>query len=102
MAWVRTATSLIAFGFGIPRFFRELASTAGQRAGAGPAQLGLLLVALGVTVVVAGTLQHTLVLRRIGGGRAWSVASGIAMLLGIAGCYALYKVIRLAEAVSAS
>lgn len=103
MAWVRTATSLIAFGFGIPRFFAELGAREGVRAGAGPAHMGLFLASLGVLVVVVGTLQHTLLLRRIGGGRAWSMATAIALLLGAAGLYALYKVARFAEAaVSAS
>jgi putative membrane protein len=65
LAWIRTGIALMAFGFAIARFglfLRELAA-AGAVAprpspGLGTAQLGTLLVVLGMVTNLAGTLRY--------------------------------------------
>ena len=61
MAWVRTATSLISFGFTIYKFFQYLRENqpAAPHAGLiGPRELGLIMIALGVGSLVMATLAH--------------------------------------------
>jgi putative membrane protein len=68
MAWTRTAVSLVAFGFSIPKLFRYLKEErAIQVSGSGPFTLGVMLIALGTLSLVAGTVQHVALLRRIDG-----------------------------------
>src|SRR5262245_43026286 len=60
MAWVRTATSLISFGFTIYKFFQFL------REGQAPAAEGMLglrgfatlMIAIGLTALLLATVQH--------------------------------------------
>jgi len=61
MSWVRTAVSLIGFGFTIVQFFERF----NQMPGVSPAhrpqaprQLGLTLIAIGVLVLIISTLQY--------------------------------------------
>jgi putative membrane protein len=103
MAWTRTAVSLIGFGFGIPKFFRYLAETAGvERPLGGPVGLGLALIALGALSLVAGMIQHTALLRRIaataaGTGGAprsvWSPSLATAACLLLFGLFAFLHVL---------
>jgi putative membrane protein len=67
MAWIRTAVSLVGFGFSIPKFFQYLEQSGHveRRMGDGPINLGLALVALGTLSLAAGVLQHVLLVRRI-------------------------------------
>ena len=61
MAWVRTATSLISFGFTIYKFFqylRESQPAAPHAALISPRELGLIMIALGVGSLVMATLAH--------------------------------------------
>jgi putative membrane protein len=67
MAWVRTAVSLIGFGFSIPKFFAflpESQSLAGAP-GLSPRVLGVLLIALGTLGLAGGIVEHLQLLRRI-------------------------------------
>lgn len=60
MAWVRTAVSLISFGFSIPKFFDAL-QRAGSVKGAPdptPHTLGALLIALGALGLAGGIVEH--------------------------------------------
>src|ERR1700727_3390923 len=61
MAWIRTALSMIGFGFTIYKFFQylpaELATGKIQRPQA-PRNLGLTLLALGTSSLVAASWQH--------------------------------------------
>jgi putative membrane protein len=60
MAALRTALSLISFGFTIYKFFESVHTTAGTsplRVN-GPRRLGITLVAIGIFVLVFGALQH--------------------------------------------
>jgi putative membrane protein len=67
MAWIRTAVSLVGFGFSIPHFFRYLreAESAKVSTPSGPYYFGLMLIGLGVLSLMAGTLEHVRLLRRI-------------------------------------
>jgi putative membrane protein len=61
MSWVRTAVSLIGFGFTIVQFFERFNDMPGvspaQRPQA-PRQLGLTLIGMGVLVMIISTLQY--------------------------------------------
>jgi putative membrane protein len=61
MAWIRTALSMIGFGFSIYKFFQympeEIASGNIQRPNA-PRNLGLTLIALGTVALAAAAWQH--------------------------------------------
>ena len=66
MAWIRTALSMIGFGFTIYNFFRylpeEIANGAAQRPQA-PRNLGMSLIALGTVTLAAAAWQHRNFLR---------------------------------------
>jgi putative membrane protein len=68
MAWIRTSLSLISFGFGLDKIIGAIrASAVGGHA---HAQLSVRLVAVafvltGILALVAATLQHRRVLRRL-------------------------------------
>ena len=61
MAWVRTATSLISFGFTIYKFFQYLRE---QRTGGsserifGPREYALGMISIGLVALLFATLQH--------------------------------------------
>jgi putative membrane protein len=71
MAWIRTALSMISFGFTIYRFLHGLNAAGGIRLSRPeePRNLGLLLVTLGTGSVVAGVLEYLKTLRRTEGRR---------------------------------
>ena len=60
MAWVRTATSLISFGFTIYKFFQYLREQNAVKSDRlfGPREYALLMISLGVVALVLATLQH--------------------------------------------
>lgn len=61
MAWVRTATALIGFGFTIVQFYVRLSSTPGvapARAPNVPTALGVLLVGTGVISLTLAFVQY--------------------------------------------
>ena len=61
MAWVRTATSLISFGFTIYKFFQGLADAKEitlQHRLVGPRGFALVMIGLGVGSLVLATFQH--------------------------------------------
>ena len=67
MAWTRTAVSLVGFGFSIPKIFLYLERTKEierPRTG-GPAELGMMLIVLGMGSLIAGMFQHVTLLRRL-------------------------------------
>lgn len=60
MAWVRTSTSLISFGFTIYKFFQylqEQQKVAPDRL-FGPRQYALLMISVGIVALVFATVQH--------------------------------------------
>ena len=61
MAWVRTALSMIGFGFFIYKFFQvllERSTVAAALRTQAPRNLGIVLTGLGTFVVVAAAIQH--------------------------------------------
>src|SRR5580704_6522515 len=68
MAWIRTAMAMISFGFTIFKFLHGLSESATihLRRPNGPRDLGLFLTVLGTGSLLAGIIQHVLLLRKIG------------------------------------
>lgn len=67
MAWVRTAVSLIGFGFTIPKF---LSLAAGNQVikgapGVSPSLLGVVLIALGTIGLLGGIVEHVKLVTRL-------------------------------------
>src|SRR6516225_2749925 len=88
MSWVRTAVSLIGFGFAIVQFFQRLQQTPGTQAAllpAAPKYLGLALMSCGVLALVISIWQYN-----------WTVQSpviAVAVLLTLIGLFALTAVL---------
>ena len=59
MAWIRTALSLITFGFTIAKFFEFLHDGRGEAAPLfGAHTAGVLMIGMGMVALAIGTLQH--------------------------------------------
>ncbi len=66
LAWVRTSLALIAFGFGIAKFFQYLHETQGERAPyIGPRTVGMLMISIGLVALAFAQLQHRRDLRTL-------------------------------------
>ncbi len=69
MAWIRTSLSMISFGFSIDTFFRAfIKAQKGVESEPlqGPAILGQVLVGLGTLVLILGTIDHYMYLKKAG------------------------------------
>jgi putative membrane protein len=96
MAWVRTAVSLIGFGFSIPKFFSYLAASEPLKGapGVSPRVLGTSLIALGTLALVGGLVEHARLMRRMHPGvRVVSAAVLTACIMGVVGVLAFINVI---------
>src|SRR5438309_255551 len=59
MSWIRTATSLITFGFGIYKFFQlELGRERQEGRLIGPREFALMMVGAGLLSLALGILEH--------------------------------------------
>jgi putative membrane protein len=60
LSWVRTATSLITFGFAIQQFFRIARAGAPEAGGViiGPHAFGLTMITIGLLALVLATIEH--------------------------------------------
>ena len=68
MAWVRTAISLIGFGFTIFKFFTFLLQSkeyAGNLNPSGPRNFGVALVSMGTFLLLIAMVEHVLFVRRL-------------------------------------
>jgi putative membrane protein len=66
MAWIRTATSLITFGFTIYKFFQlELPRRAEEDHLIGPRQFALILVSIGLVSLLLATLEFRQNIRKL-------------------------------------
>ena len=99
MAWIRTALSMIGFGFTIYKFFQylpaELAAGNVRRPQA-PRNLALTLIALGTLALLAATLQHRLSLSKFGVSakrHIWSISFVVAIFVILIGAVAFYGVL---------
>lgn len=98
MAWVRTSTSLISFGFTIYKFFQYLHEQQGtqSRGWFGPRQFATLMIVIGILALVLATLQHRRDMKAL---RAhypevpYSLATVLVGLISILGVLALLAVV---------
>lgn len=67
LAWIRTSLSLFAFGFTLARFVHDLIKNKAlvEFKTQSPEQLGIILMLLGISGLVCGTVEHWLSLRKL-------------------------------------
>jgi len=96
MAWVRTATSLITFGFTIHKFFQVLREKGeGHDRLLGPREFALIMIGIGLTALFLATLQHFREMRTLRGSYPevpYSLATVLAALISILGILAFIAV----------
>jgi putative membrane protein len=96
-SWIRTATSLITFGFSVYKFFQIESPPPENRSRLfGPRQFGLALVSLGVVALILASWDHRANLRRLGvlgPGRPRSLAIAVAAVMSAFGVLALAAMI---------
>lgn len=96
MAWVRTATSLIAFGFTIYQIFRLLADSEKlSEPLVSPQLIGVVSIVVGLTALVLAWVQHRHALKALQvefGPMPYSVAGVVAVLIAAFGVIALLGV----------
>lgn len=63
MAWVRTAISLISFGFTIYKFFHETIGNADRFFS--PRKVGMLMIGVGVLALIWGLMDHNAVIKKL-------------------------------------
>lgn len=90
MAWIRTALSMIAFGFTIYKFLQALheQSPVPVLRPNAPRNVGLLLVGIGTFAVAVAYIQHWKYLRKLSPDqsfRPWDLASVVAILIALLG-----------------
>ena len=99
MAWVRTSTSLISFGFTIYKFFQYLQQQqqgAPQEGMLGPRQYGTLMIVIGIVALMFATLQHPRDMKTLRAHYpevAYSLPTVLAGLMSLLGVLALLAII---------
>jgi putative membrane protein len=98
MAWVRTALSMITFGFTIYKFlqvFQEQATAAVLRPNA-PRNLGLALVGIGTFALLVASIQYWKYIKKLRPDRPyrpWDLAFIVASLIGLLGLLVFVSII---------
>ena len=97
MAWVRTSTSLISFGFTIYKFFQYLQEKeAARERFFGPREYALLLISIGIVALFLATVQHRRDMKTLRAAHPeipYSLATVLAGLMSFLGIIALLAVI---------
>jgi len=96
MAWIRTATSLISFGFTIYKFFQAFQEKPGPSRMLNARHFALSMISIGIISLVFATWQHfrdMVALRAIHPEVPYSFATVVAGLIGLLGSIALIAVI---------
>jgi len=99
MAWVRTSTSLISFGFTIYKFFQYLQEqepNRPQHGSLGPRQYATLMIGIGIIALGLATVQHRRdmkTLRKHHPEVPYSLVTVLAGLISLLGVAALFAVI---------
>ena len=96
MAWIRTCTSLIAFGFTIFQFFQYLATEESvHRAVVSPWVVGVLMIVVGLTGLVLASIQHRQAMKALraeAGPLPYSISAIMACFIAVVGIVALVVV----------
>ncbi|HSO46267.1 MAG TPA: DUF202 domain-containing protein, partial [Rhodoferax sp.] len=90
-AWIRTALSLISFGFTIGKLGTVVVTLSDMPRDIGTDSLGYMLVTLGTLALAIASVQHWLAIRSLraqGLRREFSLAFGVAILLTLLGGFA--------------
>ena len=101
MSWLRTAASLIGFGFAIVQFFKGVQQMPGARppyAPSAPQYLGLALIASGILALAVSTWHYRWTVRYLGsepfspiaGMRTGGMRSPVLAVAGILACVGLF------------
>ena len=97
MSWIKTATSLITFGFSIYKFFQIEAPGAGQQNRLiGPREFAFMLVSIGFASLPLAIFEYRQSIRALGAQYAVkrrSLAVAVAALISILGVFALLAMI---------
>ncbi|MFZ1120669.1 MAG: DUF202 domain-containing protein [Candidatus Binataceae bacterium] len=97
MSWIRTATSLITFGFSIYKFFQIEAPSEKQRNYLiGPREFAIALVCIGLLSLALATLENRQKIQALGAqyaGKQRSLSVLVAALISILGVLALLAMI---------
>ena len=97
MAWIRTCTSLIAFGFTIFKFFQALSTKEElRRPIISPWVVGVLMIVIGLTGLTLAWFQHRQEMKTLkaeGGTMPYSISGIMAGLIAVLGILALVVVI---------
>ena len=98
MSWVRTATSLITFGFTIYKFFQlELENRPPLHGVIGPRQFAILMISIGLFSLMIATIQYRVyrndLRTRYPGTPPLSLAGVVAALISLLGLVALAAVL---------
>lgn len=95
MAWIRTSTSLIAFGFTIFKFFQYLATEEHRHTIVSPWVVGMAMIVVGLTGLVLAWIQHRQQMKALkaqAGPMPYSIAAVMAGLIAVLGVIALVVV----------
>ena len=99
MAWVRTSTSLISFGFTIYKFFQYMreSQTVSPRGLFGPREFALMMITIGIVALLLATIGHrrSLAALRVQYGEPlpYSLATTVSWLVGVFGLLLLLAVV---------
>ena len=96
MAWIRTSTSLIAFGFTIFKFFQYLATDDHRREVVSPWVVGMVMIIVGLTGLALAWVQHRQQLKALKaevGTMPYSISGIMAGLIAVLGVVALAVVV---------
>jgi putative membrane protein len=95
MAWIRTSTSLIAFGFTIFKFFQYLATQEHRNTVVSPWIVGMTMILIGLTGLALAWVQHRQQMKALksqAGPMPYSISGIMAGLIAVLGVIALVVV----------
>lgn len=98
LAWVRTATSLISFGFTIYKFFQYMQEKSERMADRvfGPREFAMIMIGTGLLALLFATVQHRRDMKSLRAqypGVPYSLATALAGLVAILGIVAFVAVV---------
>ena len=65
MAWIRTATSLISFGFTIYKFFQEVQQESHRSTLITPRMVGIIMIGFGIIGLLFAQIQHQIAYKEL-------------------------------------